>query len=79
MLFTKDDHVVKAFPAKCSNDTFGEWILPWTSWGGWLVFQSKPLYGSLELIAIDAIIITNHILRGFIESKSFTKLLNCPL
>lgn len=52
MLFTKNDHMVETFPAKCTDDTFGEWILPWTSWGSWCVFQPKPFYGLFELITI---------------------------
>ena len=29
MLFTENNHMVKTFPAKGTDDTFGEWILPW--------------------------------------------------
>ena len=79
MLFVKNDHMVKTLPTKSANDTLSEWILPWTSGGGWCVFQSKPFYGLLELMAIDAIVITDHIFCGFVESKSFSKLLNGPL
>ncbi len=79
MLFAENDHMIETFPAKGTNDTLGEWILPWTSGGGWCVFQSKPFYGLLELRAVDAIVITDHIFCGFVESKSFSKLLNGPL
>ena len=79
MFFTEDDHMVKTFPAKGADDTLGEWILPWASWGCRRVFKTKPSYSLFELIAIDTIIITDNIFCGFIESKSFTKLLNCPL
>ncbi len=79
MSFIENNHMVETFPAKCTDDTFGEWILSWTSWGSWCIFQSKSSYSSLELGAIDAIVITDHIFCGFVESKSFAKLLNCPL
>ena len=79
MLLTDDDHMVKTLPAKCANNSFAKRILPWTSWCSWCVFKPKSLYGLLELMAEDFIIITYHIFGGFIESKGFTKLLNCPL
>ena len=79
MFFIENNHMVETFPAKSTDDTFSEWILPWTSWGGWCVFQSKPFYSLLELIAIDTIVITDNIFCCFVESKSLTKLLNSPL
>ena len=79
MLFIENNHMVKAFSAKSANYSFAEWILPWASWGGGFIFQTKPSYGLLEFVTIDTIIITDNIFCGFIESKGFTKLLNGPL
>ncbi len=79
MSFIENNHMVETFPAKCTDDTFGEWILLWTSWGSWCVFQPKPFYGLFELITVDTIVITDNILGCFVESKSFARLLNCPL
>ncbi len=79
MSFIENNRMVKTFPAKGTEDTFANRILPWTSWGSWCVFQPKPFYGLFELIAIDTIVITDNILGCFVESKNFTKLLNGPL
>ncbi len=79
VLFIENNHVVKAFSTKRANYSFAEWILPWASWCSWRIFKTKLSYGLLEFIAIDTIIITDNIFCGFIESKGFTKLLNCPL
>ena len=79
MLLTDDDHMVKTLPAKCANNSFAKRILPWASRGSWCVFKAKLFYSLFELIAIDSIIIMDNIFSGFIESKGFTKLLNCPL
>ena len=70
MLFTENDHMIETFPAKGTNDTFGEWILPRTSWGSWFVFHPELPYGLFEFIAINTIVITDHIFCGFIKSTA---------
>ena len=79
VLFIENNHMVKTLSKKRANYTFGKWILPWASWCSWRVFKTKLSYGFFELIAIDAIIITDNIFCGFIKSKGFTELLNGPL
>ena len=79
MSFVENNHMVKTFPAKCADDAFGNRILPWTSRGGWCVFQAELVDLNLEFFTKDFVIISDDIFCGFIESKSFTKLLNSPL
>ena len=79
MPFVENDHMVQAFPAKCADDTFGDRILPWTSWCSRRVFQAKVSYVCFELSAKDFVVVTDNIFGYFVESKCFTKLLNSPL
>ncbi len=79
MLFVENDHMVETLPAKCADDPFANWILPWTSWGSRCVFQTEISYLLLEVSTEYFIIISDDIFCGFIKSKGFTKLLNCPL
>ena len=69
MLFVENDHVVQALPAKCADDTLGDWILPWTSWCSRCVFQANVSYVCFEVIAKDSVVITDHISGYFIEEN----------
>ena len=58
MLFIENDHVIQAFSAKCANDTFGDWILPWTSRGSRRVFQAELFSLLLEVFTKDFVVIS---------------------
>ena len=79
MFFIENNHVVKAFATKCPQNTLCDWILPWTSWCSRCVFQAKVIYVCFEIITEDFVVVTDDIFGCFVESKRFTKLLNCPL
>ncbi len=79
MLFIENNHMVKTASTKRTDYTFTKRILPGASRGSWCVFHAEFFYLLLEIFAEDFIIVSDDIFGCFIESKSFTKLLNSPL
>ena len=69
VLFIENNHMVKTFSAERANYSFAERILPWASWCSWRVFKTKLSYGLFELIAVDAIIITDNIFCGMLPKS----------
>ena len=57
MLFIENDHMVKTFSAKRTNNSFAKRILPWTSRCSWCVLQPKTFDGLLELMAEDFMLV----------------------
>ena len=70
--------MVQAFVAQCADDTFGDGILPWTSWCSWCVFQAKVPYVSFEIIAKGSVVVADNIFGYVVKRKRSTKLLNSP-
>ena len=67
MFFVENYHMVKTFSAKRTNDSFTNRILPWTSRGGWCVFQTESFYILFEIFAEDFVIISDNLFGGFFE------------
>ena len=70
--------MVQAFVAQCADDTFGDGILPWTSWCSWCVFQAKVPYVSFEIIAKGSVVVADNLFGYVVKRKRSTKLLNSP-
>lgn len=74
----EDDKVVQAFSPDRANHSFGKGILPWRPWCNENLFDGHFLNSLLEEIAIDAITITNQILRHSVIWEGLSNLLCRP-
>ena len=79
MFFVENDQVIQTFLAKCADDTFGDRILPRTSWRSRRIFQAKVPDVLFEIITEYFVVVMDNIFDYFVESKCFTKLLNSLL
>ena len=70
MGLSQDDHVVEALSSDGSNDTFDVGTLPWAPWRDQELVNAHTFDPFLEDIAIDAVPVSQQVLRRSIPRES---------
>ncbi len=79
MPFVQDDDVIQKLSAKATDHAFNRGILPGGGWCCDNFINTERLELSLNPVTIDAIAVSQQILRGCVERKRFYDLLGRPL
>ena len=79
MSLVEDDDVIQQFSAKATDYPFNIGVLPRRSRCDDDLVNAQARHPSLNPITINAIAVSQQILRGRIERKRFYNLLGCPL
>jgi len=56
----KDDDLIEAFAPKCTDESFGNSVLPWQSGADWPVTDAHSLEPAGEYLAVSAVIVPDH-------------------
>ena len=78
MGFIQHDDMVEALPAYRADDALAIWRLPGRTWCDGNFFDSHAFHAILEIVAVDAVAITNEKTRCLIERKGVDDLLGGP-
>ena len=72
------DQVVEAFPANRSDDPLDVRILPGRLGRDRDFVDAQPLDAFAEVVAVDAVAVSDHVSRGFVEGEGLDDLLSRP-
>jgi hypothetical protein len=72
------DHVIEALAADRADKALDEWILPWRLGGDDDFFDADVPHAATEMLAVDAVAITQQEAWCFIPGKGFDDLLSRP-
>jgi hypothetical protein len=78
VLLAEDNHVVKAFSADGAHETFSIWILPRRARCRENFLYAEATNSTAELLSVDAVAVTNHVLGYSVLRKCLDDLLGGP-